>query len=327
MSDDTLTFGVGIPAPEPGYYPGVPMDVYLQWDAASKGRLVLLKRSPAHLREHILRDSAETDALRFGSAAHMAVLEPELFSVRYARKEQCAAHTDGGEGPRCRSQGKYLTATGRVLCGTHYDGEEQLNDTTILLAPEQYAACLAMRRVFAGKLKASGLLEGAGEFELSLVWHERVEVTVEGEVVEVTVPCKARIDRYSAVGGGTLGDMKTTTDASRYKFERAIFRYFYHTQGWFYMRGARAVNLPARHFAILAAEKEPPYEVNVYRLTEGALDAGGEVALQLLKLYARCQHTSTWPGYQDRVQDIALPDWAWRATDDDLGELEETWQL
>jgi len=169
------------------------------------------------------------------------------------------------------------------------------------------------------------MVTGPGEFELSVVWDEPVEIMVEGERVTVMVRCKACIDRYAALGGGTLGDMKTTQDASIGTFERSIFRYNYHMQGGFYMRGAKAVGLPARHYAILAAEKSPPYEVNVFRLTEGALDAGEQLALALLKRYAYCQHTGEWPGYEDRVRDIALPDWSWRAIDDDLTELEETW--
>ena len=40
-------------APEPGIYPGVPMDEYLGWDCASNSRLRRLRRSPAHLKAYL----------------------------------------------------------------------------------------------------------------------------------------------------------------------------------------------------------------------------------------------------------------------------------
>ena len=108
---------------------------------------------------------------------------------------------------------------------------------------------------------------------------------------------------------------------------RTIFKYGYHRQGWLYRRGSRKVGLPVENYTILAMEKAAPFEVGVFRLMEAALDAGENVTMNLIKLYARCKHTGEWPGYPDRVRDITLPDWGWQATDDEAKELEETWHL
>ena len=87
------------------------------------------------------------------------------------------------------------------------------------------------------------------------------------------------------------------------------------------LRGAKAVGLPAQHFAFIATEKAEPYECAAYRLTEGAMDAGTQLIEALLERYATCWSTSTWPGYPDRVNEVALPDWAWRKIDDQLEEI------
>jgi hypothetical protein len=82
--------------------------------------------------------------------------------------------------------------------------------------------------------------------------------------------------------------------------------------------GAAAVQLPAKHFVHIAIEKEPPYAVAVYRLTEGAIQAGEQELLPLLALYAECTESGVFPAYPDEVQDIALPNYAWSQIDDDL---------
>ena len=326
MGENALTFGTGLPAPEIGYHPNVPMDLYRQWDCCSNGRLQEIKRSPAHLRASVLNGRKETDALRFGSAAHMAILEPELFSVRYVAKTRCAAFT--GKDERCRSIGSVLLASGDIVCRTHLR-DHPINEVVTLLSEEDHKACQEMRAALARKRRAANLVGAAGAFELSIVWDEQVEVRLpEGEVVEVPVRMKGRIDHYSPdLERGTLLDVKTTADASEESFTRAIYAYGYHIQGGLYMRGAKALGLPATHYTILAAEKEPPFEVGVFRLTEGALDAGEQTAMKLLALYARCKHLNDWPGFPDRVRDISLPEWAWRATDDELQRLEEAWGL
>lgn len=322
-----LTFGVGIPCPEPGYYPGVPQAVYHAWDACSNSRLQLIRRSPSHLKSAVIYGSAETDAKKYGSAQHMAILEPELFDVHYAPKQRCIALTGKGKGPRCESAGKYLLRSGDCVCGTHL-GEQEVDQIKTLLDVDQFAAIKAARANLSSKRRAANLVGAAGDFEISIVWDEVVEVNINGELVQVTVRMKARIDHYSPdLDRGTILDVKTTTDASEDEFHRDIYRYGYHIQGGVYTRGAKKLKLPAKHFVILAIEKEQPYEIGVFRLTSGALDAGEELAIKLLKLYARCKHTGDWPGYPDQVREVALPDWAWKKTDDELQMLEEAWKI
>jgi hypothetical protein len=298
------------------------MDVYAQWDACSNGKLNLIRRSPAHLRAAVLAGGSESDALKFGSAAHMAILEPELFETRYRAKDQCAAFTGGGEGPRCQNTGKYLLESGEILCGTHKPRDAALHTTVALI--DDYAACIEMKAAVARKRRAAGLVGAAGDFEVSIVWDE--DVKLPGGAYRLRM--KGRLDHYSPdLDRGTILDLKSTLDAQEGPFMRTVYKYGYHRQGWLYRHGCRALGLPAEHYAVLAMEKAPPYEVGVFRMTEAALDAGEQSARALMGLYARCQQSGEWPGYPDRVRDITLPDWAWKATDEETEELEETWQL
>ena len=133
--------------------------------------------------------------------------------------------------------------------------------------------------------------------------------------------CKARLDSYTPHGGGVVVDLKGTPDARRDAFEKSIFRYGYNRQVWWYREGALAVGLPAAHVVILAIEKERPWESVLYRVTEGALDAGQQMGEELLRVYGVCYETKSWGGYPDVVQEVALPDWAWKQIDERLEEL------
>lgn len=306
-----------VPAPTPGVYPGVAMDEHHAWDAASQSRLSRLMRSPAHLRAYIEQPPTDTPALALGRAIHTAVLEPEKFDDLYTLAEQCMATTKAGH--RCTNPGVWMHKTIGWVCGVHVKGNEAGigGAQAAVLSPEDHAVCLGIRDSVAKSTTATGLITGPGQVELSMVWEDR----------DSGVLCKGRWDRHSPeVAGGAIVDLKTTVSALRRDFERSIFSFNYHAQGGFYLMGAEARRIPVRHYCIIATEKTPPYAVGVYRLTEGAIQAGQELIRPLLKLYAqlREQPPEQWPGYPDEVQDISLPDWAWKVTDERIDEIERS---
>lgn len=302
--------------PEPGIYEDVPMSEYFTWDAASKSRLWGFRRSPAHARVM----SEDTKATAFGRAAHVALLEPDEFKKRYASASQCVAHT--GAGAQCQNQGSYPLAGGGSVCGTHIkkalktDDSLKVAENVEILSEKDWAACGTIRERVKAKARASGLVSGPGRAELSLVWVDP----------ELGIRCKGRIDRDSpTLAGGTIVDVKTTVDASDFAFERTIFNYGYHAQGAFYLDGMEALGEERRHCTILAVEKAAPFEISAFRLLPAALDAGRDLIRPILERYAWCKENDIWPGYPDRVREIALPDWAWKATDDIILEMEDRW--
>ncbi len=303
---DSLNERAITPAPAPGVYPDTPMELYHRWEAASNSRLSQLLRSPAHLEAYLDEPQKDTLALKLGRAIHTAILEPDSFDSNFVIAGTCEETKKDGN--RCTNDGKVFDAKKGWLCGVHGKNAIALDDRRLVLTADHYATCKGARdSVHTTYRAASRLLRGDGRVELSAVWNH-------GDV-----RCKGRFDRHSpGIAGGAIVDLKTTMNASKREFERSIFTHGYFRQGAFYLRGAQALGIPAEHFVIIAVEKEPPYAVGVYRLTEGAIDAGEQQLVALLQRYAECMSAGTFPGYPDRVEDIALPDWGWKVIDDSL---------
>jgi exodeoxyribonuclease VIII len=285
-----MTNEKGPPIPKVGVHRGVPAPTYHTWDAASNSRLGKLKRSPAHLRASL--DEApgkESPALKIGRAVHAAVLEPEVFAADWVA---------GPPGDRRTKEVRYVWEELEAKFGAEY-----------VLKPADYAMACRVRDSVWARRSARALLDGDGDLELSMVWQDP----------DTGLLCKGRYDRLSPLlAGGTIVDLKTTQDASLFAFERSIFNFGYHRQAAMYLDAAEALGVAVEHYTIIAVEKAPPYEVAVYRLTEGAVDGGREELKPLLATYAECQSTGHWPGYADRVRDISLPPWAWNRITEEL---------
>lgn len=304
----------GSVTPDVGVHPSVSFADYHRWDAASNSRLSVLRRSPAHLKAY-MAEPIDTAALQLGSACHSAILEPDDFQQRYLLAERCEAmkKTDG---KRCSNMGIVYDGSAGWYCGVH--GSEAQQDTTVtILSRADYDRTLKVRDAVHAH-RAAKLLPQSGQRELSVVWKDDV----------TDVLCKARLDGHSpAIAGGVIVDIKTTKDASKRAFEKSIWTYGYHRQGAFYLAGAKASGFAAEHFAIIAVENTPPYAVAIYRLDDGALDAGflevfGTITPEgraggLLARYADCVTRNEWPGYSEDVQDVALPPWAFSQIDED----------
>lgn len=298
---------------KPGVYRSLSYEAYHAIDAASNSRLSKLRRSAAHLAAYMQEPQKDTAATLIGRATHSAVLEPDTFDARYTVAGQCTAKK--GDGERCKNPGIHNHVLREWLCGVHAKGlgaEEFLTSRTVLAA-DDFATCRAVRDAMHAHPGASSLLTAKDvETELTFVWRDEVS----------GVLCKARADLYAP--GIAIGDVKTTDDASKRAFSRSIYKYRYDFQGAFYLRGAKAVGLDAKHYALLAGEKPAPHAVGAYRLLDEVIAAAGFEIDQLLARYAHIQTLplAEWSAYSPEIIDIGLPAYAPSQIAEDLGAYE-----
>ncbi len=181
-------------------------------------------------------------------------------------------------------------------------------------SPEDAATVEGIGASIARHSVAGPLIAACTDFELSIVWDDPL----------TGVRCKARLDAFAPdLAGGSIPDIKSTEGGDFLDFERAILKWGYHRKAWFYLRGAKEVGLAARHFPIIAVEKEPPYAVAVYRVSDGVVTYLEDQMTALLELYAACEARQEWPAYPERVREISIPDWGWKLIDNQTAEVEE----
>ena len=269
---------------EPGVYGGIGNEEYHKGPGLSSSDLKLLARSPVHYKTAKAIPPKETDAMRLGTAAHCAVLEPDRFEKEYTVvPEGVDRRTKAG-----KQRWADLEATGKVVLPS--DGAQMV----------QGMADSVRRHPTASKLFTGGVAEQ------SCYWSQ----TVYYADASTEILCKCRPDYVKAISGGyVIVDLKTTMDARERPFQgRAYWDLGYHLSAAHYVTGLTEIRgAPPQAFIFVAVEKEPPYAVNVFQAGRDFLDQGWAEAEELYKVYAACMASGKWPGYPDIIRELNLP--------------------
>jgi hypothetical protein len=276
---------------KPGIYPGVPNEHYHAGPGASKSGLWTIEtQSPAHFKfppEKDEESTAEKANKDFGTAAHIAILEPETFEDRVHR------------GPDDRRGNKWK------------DAEEycDLEGKTLLVA-KAYDNVLAMRDAVHADAWVNSIITGGKPMvEASGYWIDP----------ETGMICRCRPDLYRA-DLGIIVDLKSALSAHPDAFARAVTNYGYHCQEAFYSDGwnrcldAAGLGGEVQGFVFLAWEKKSPYAFGVYELPPSIVDEGRAIMRKALNTYAECMKANRWPGYSEGVQELSFKRWAYRLT-------------
>lgn len=272
------------PAIAPGLHKAIAYETYSRWDAVNHSLLKEFNRTAAHARETLLSPRPQTEALAFGHATHLAVLEPERFDGEVVAAPKIDKRYKEGK--------------------LEWSAFQAAHEGKALLPVEEYASILRMRDAVYRHPTAAELLRAPGLIEVSALW-------VDGET---GMRCRSRFDRLTTTrdGWSVIVDLKSAEDASRAAFERAVHKYRYYQQGAMYLDGCAALAPRPRRFMFIVVEKDPPHCVAVYELDDMAVALGLDEYQKHLQQYADCVRTNVWPAYGDGADLVSLPAWAFR---------------
>ena len=126
------------------------------------------------------------------------------------------------------------------------------------------------------------------------------------------VPIRARFDYlpYPRSPRAIGVDLKTSRDASPRGFAKSVHDFSYDLQQEWYRHCYRLATGEEIEFAFVVVELEPPYLVGYYNLSDAFMDMGRAKGADARALFAECERTGIWPGYDDEMVTLEPPFWA-----------------
>ncbi len=214
-----------------------------------------------------------TKAMIFGTAFHLAVLEPKRFKA-----EVVVMPKFSGAGMYAKKD-EWLTE----------------NHGKLTISADEMADILLMLKSFSAHSVASSLLVG-GVPELAYLWTDP----------DTGIECKAKPDYRRS--GGVIVDIKTTNDASLEEFSRSVLNYGYHVSAAHYLNGvSRVLGQTFEKFILIACEKEAPYGIQCFEVDFGTLEKGQELCKRALIRLKAAREVNYYPMYSDEIVPISIP--------------------
>lgn len=268
MSDDIKT-GLHFDLPE--------LDYHGHQGSLSQSGIKTLLESPARFAWERANPAPPTQAMEFGSIAHMMRLGvgPEVVVIAAdsrrtnAVQEAEAAAREAGKIP-------LLTKEYKVVC----DMAEAADRDPIVRA----------------------LLSG-GEPEVSAFWPDEETGVL-------------RRGRFDYMRDDLIVDYKTAANASPRSFGRTAYSFGYYIQHPYYVDLALACDMAGvRSMVFLVQDKRPPFCVAALELDKDAVHLGREKAAKGLQIYRDCTEADVWPAWADvnpnyPITSVSLPGYA-----------------
>lgn len=265
-------------------------DEYHNLDRMSASALNRARKSLAkyHYWKTHPEERKVTDAMRFGTCWHCALLEPEKWDERYGVMPKDAKQPTWNKKPENYTDAENLFAAFKEACRASGRQELDTQDAE----------------------KVKGMVDVCRDDEVisRVLYDADTELTILFEDDDTGIKCKVRIDVYNETIE-TAADAKSTLRADPASFAKIVYDEGYLAQAAWYRRALRLAGLPIKHFLLIAQEKDAPYLVAYYRLLDDLLDLLDGINLGILKGIATCEQNGVWPGYPKVVRDLGIPTW------------------
>lgn len=260
-----------------GLFPDLAFADYLADDAFGSSDLTTFRAGPPAMvpwrRQN--RDDG-TSATIVGSAAHCAILTPDMFAQCYvAKPEGMTFASKDGKAAR----------------------DMWLSQGLTILTSDEMATVRGVMRAFDAKAAARDALAGALGCEVSVFWKDR----------DTGLPCKGRPDFYDA---GTVYDLKVSVAANKDN-DGLLFAAL--RNGWLHQLAHNRAGLnragvySVKRGRLIVIPPKPPHYVRLLEVRENDLDFLELANEATRREMARCWRKGEWPGTPDEWTPIELP--------------------
>ena len=299
----------------PGIHLNVPAEVYHALPGVSSSALKVIHTStPLHCHHQQQTPFEETVAMRLGTLAHHAVLEPNTpFPTVVVPPEAypCPADSSLVKTKKAAPGDMVPWHAAASYCKAWVKDQEAKG--ILVLTQSEFDRVLGMARALSLHPIVSALLE-RGQSEVTVLSHDD----------DLDIPIRSRIDwvpegdtLITIEGGRTIRvgecivDIKTTSDVSPRGFQKTLAGLAYHIQAAWNLDLFAAEGADRPYFVFIAVESQAPHDVAVYLADPQMIEIGRRDYLRAAHQWAACTRSGIWPGTPaDLVPLISLPPWA-----------------
>lgn len=227
-----------------------------------------------HYRDH---PPESTPAMDFGTAVHLAVLQPDIVESRIAIMPDFDRRTKIGKEDYAEF---VMTNKGKIFL--NQDQADSINWIVDAVERNTYLQLLL------GKEK---LTEVSAVFD----WDG--------------VLCKFRADCVLPYENLII-DLKTTQAGHERAFAHSVHEYCYHTQAEFYMTGMELITADAWcDFLWVVVESKPPHHIYIYEPEKTWLTTARDMLQNAIDLFRECETNKHWPGVDPVKRVLPAPKW------------------
>lgn len=269
---------------------------YQEYVALAGERSSNLKAMDVSAKHYVFRSQnhTETRALKLGSAAHAAVLEPARFATGYVVWDL-----------------KTKSGRAKSRSGKDWDAFEEEHADKVILTEREYLEAKAIRDAVRTDPVALRYL-AQGQPEVSMQWPM------------LGRQCKARVDWLTTIDSrAAIVGLKSARDVREFLFGAQAAKLFYHIQWAWYYDGYVVITGEAPMMIEITVESVAPYDVVVYEIPNEIIVEGREKYMDLFKGVAECHELGQWPGVgRGALNTLSFPTWAFtQPFADDLSSL------
>ena len=245
--------------------------------------LVEILKSPKHYYHRISNPHVPTASLEFGTALHAALLEPERFAETYIVSPKFDRRTKEGKADAA--------------------AWEEAHKGAVSVDEAELRKLQGMQKAVFEHSGAKKLLSKC-YVEMSYFWTDE----------DTGFQCRVRPDVLALDDQGDVIaaiDVKSTSNASKDKFQKSVMDYGYDLNAAFYSDAIeRAIGRRVPYY-FLAVESAEPYGVALYKAGQSMLDVGRDKYRSALQLLQWCRENDRWPSYQPfgEFEDLEIPEW------------------
>jgi hypothetical protein len=166
-------------------------------------------------------------------------------------------------------------------------------DGKIILTPDEHIQALQMAHSVNNNAVAKTLINDC-KIEQSLYFTHAL----------TGIQCKVRPDAWFK---NIVIDLKTSGDASFKAFQSSCMNYGYFLQAGMIKEALSSINIELEEFVFIVVEKQAPFAVAIYNMSEEALQYGVKLFDDLLMGLKHCMDGNVWPAYPMKL--LTVPGW------------------